>query len=295
MKEIKKLGYKIVIVLFLLGVKRRKREPTIEDLFSDMAYVKRLSESLNISFPDDYNAYLGLAEHLKEEKHLTISNIHSLKMCATGSPTKVLIQHIIAKNSKITVGDFVRVSKDLQRADVADLLAVYPQDKLLKDLRLTELNELATKLDSCTPTVNNWRDFAGAFKLSYPQIKQIEERTSQHQNPAKKLLEHLYRENKDFRLSELKKAVKTIGRNDVAVLLDEMEFYEDDGDKMVRQQSAVQDDEDEDEQANQPVQQEDEEEEQQAIYAIVNQNQPQNPAVRQDEDEDRDYYFCPIF
>jgi len=242
-----------------------------------MKYMKELYETLNISLSDSHT-YLGLAENLKKRGHLTMKDIRFLRIRAEASPTKALIESINAKRADLTVAQFAKVATKLKRIDVVKLLDKCPADQSLHELQLEVVNELATKLDSSTPTVNNWKDFAAEFNFNYHEVKQIQYSTSQKCNPTEKLLEFLYAQSEDFPLSELTKSAKAIGRNDVANIIDKMKFDEVDGNEEICL-NAVQNEEDD---------------HQQHIYALVNQQQQLQNHVVQNNDDYDELNYCTL-
>ena len=140
-----------------------------------------------------------------------------------GSPTKALLDAIMAKWPGLPLSDLIAKLKIMNRNDVAaDLTAVMKKRKCelsLEDLTLEE-KDYFRKLDG---RGSNWENLAELLEFSYSERKTFkgEEARPNNWSPTKAILEKLFSVEPQFLLNEFEKILREIKRNDLANIIQE--------------------------------------------------------------------------
>lgn len=191
--------------------------------------INKLTWKLDPSFGSGINNWLQLAHAIIGKEPDLIPKVKDLELhyCGGGNPASKFLQSLSTRYPKLTVGKFQGTAQELNRNDIF----VYIKENLPnKSERLSKIDtdkkeHLASLLNTNIPGINSWDMFADEYGYTYSEISVMKAAIKEEgsYSPTKRLFQLLRESKPKLKLEEIRAACRKLSRNDVVILLNEIE------------------------------------------------------------------------
>ena len=201
---------------------------TVTDL--SLLQIDRLKAELDMSYGSTIGNWKHLAHELLGDDPTLEDDVKNLELhyYGGGNPALELFRQLARSNPSATVQSLREKAKNFHRNDIVETIDKVLEGRNLNEVKLIDL-DLKDKERICTlmnlniPGVYNWEMFANEYGYTYNEIKSIQTtiREGQSYSPTKKLFELFRQVRPKMKISHIKEKCVKLGRNDVAMLLNE--------------------------------------------------------------------------
>jgi len=195
-----------------------------------LRHIDQLSPKLDITYGAGISNWKSLAYELIGKDPNLIVEYQDLELhhFGGGNPALNFLRRLSMSHPTVTVRDFRDKAKDFVRNDIVSYIndeLASSLDTFLRDIKQAHIQRLASFLNLRVPTVPNWEVFAEEYGYKFNEVTQIKAviREGRSFSPTKKLFELLRETRPTMTIETIRVACKKLGRNDVVLVLDEIE------------------------------------------------------------------------
>lgn len=195
-----------------------------------MKDIGKLKSKLDPSYGSGINNWLQIALGTVGKDQVLIRKVKDLELhyCGGGNPALKFLDSLSTRKALLTVGKFRDTAQELNRNDICvyidENLALQMNERLSK-IEYTKREHLASLLNTSIPGINSWDMFADEYGYKYTEISLIKAsiKDGMSYSPTERLFQLLRESKPSLTLREIRDTCKRLSRNDVVLVLNEIE------------------------------------------------------------------------